>query len=106
MNAEEIIALQKVSERYNREYMFKMLKAFTDSNNSISELADVIPTIQVTIIPKGLLGDYFVSGLHASWCVMPSEAGGDMNTIRFIFQNEYLHCFEINDNEEDMEDDL
>lgn len=26
MNAEEIIALQKVSERYNREYMFKMLK--------------------------------------------------------------------------------
>ncbi len=94
------------SEDYDFVHIFKALKEFTNPNNSVGELAKSIPTIQVTVIPKGLMGDYFVSGLHASWCAMPSEAGGDINTIRFIFQNEYLHCFKTNDNWEDVNDDI
>ena len=91
------------SSDYDYVHLFNMLKEFSSLENSVSE--DVVPTLAVTVIPKEYGGDYFLAGLHPSWCAMPDEPGGDVNTIRFIFDNEFLHTFssEAEDGGEDYE---
>lgn len=52
-----------------------------------------IPTIAVTVVPHELMDEYFISGMHGIWCVMPSHIGSANDTLRFIFTNDCFHVF-------------
>ena len=55
----------------------------------------LIPVIQVTILPLSLEGEYFISGVHASWTMIPSQENKLPDTIRFIFNNNDFHTYHI-----------
>lgn len=82
----------------------EMLKEFTTAENSTDEETGRMPIVQLTIMPKELEGQYYICGIHGSWCLMPSEPGKAADIIRFIFDNDTVHSFEINETELDVDD--
>lgn len=80
------------------------LNNFTNIQNSLDEEAEVIPAIILTIMPKEYEGEYFITGLHGDWCLMPLESDGDVSTIRFIFENPLLHVYRLNDTDVDYDE--
>ena len=56
--------------------------------------SEVLPTLVVTVAPYKFIDEYFCTGMHGIWCVMPSFADGPNNTLRFIFTND---CFGVYD---------
>ncbi|HAG69674.1 MAG TPA: hypothetical protein DCL38_06850, partial [Lachnospiraceae bacterium] len=55
---------------------------------------DAVPSIMVTLAPKEFEGRFYVSALHGMWVLMPSVVGGAVDTVRFVFENEFVNCFE------------
>lgn len=74
-----------------------MLNAFTVSDNSMDSEDYNVPSIVVTICPKEYDCEYYTVGMHGAWCLQPHIAGEEINTIRFIFDNELFHTYEVND---------
>ncbi|MCR5102735.1 MAG: hypothetical protein K6B41_15410 [Butyrivibrio sp.] len=74
----------------------QLLKEFSVAENSMDEKAEYIPAIQVTLMPKEYAGRYFMTGVHGTWCLMPSKVGILPDTIRFIFDNPLLNVYEMN----------
>lgn len=60
---------------------------------SINE--NVLSTIVLTIIPKEYLGEVYCTGIHGTFCIMPSKPDVPTDTIRFIFENTYFYSFKI-----------
>lgn len=71
-------------------------------NSADAENTDdaVIPTMVVTVAPRDLMNEYFVSGMHGIWAVMPSHIGMPNDTLRFIFTNDSFHVFSMDEMEE------
>lgn len=82
----------------------QLLSEFTTAENSIDDNAERIPCVQLTLMPKQLEGEYYVCGIHGTWCVMPSEAGRMPDMVRFMFDNDCLHTYRIN--EDAIDEDL
>ena len=55
----------------------------------------------VTITPKEDLVDYFSTGMYGTWFLQPSKVGGAVDTIRFIFSNEFFKTFRIEEEHEE-----
>ena len=66
----------------------KMLQDFCKPENSLDNQSDTIPVVLVNIIPLSYEGEYYSTGMHGSWVVMPSQPNRLADTIRFIFKNE------------------
>ena len=83
-----------------------MLKDFTTTEQSMDVENDRIPALVLTIMPTALDGEYYICGMHGTWCLMPSEAGLFADIVRFIFDNELVHAYQINTDElsDDEED--
>ena len=54
-----------------------------------------MPTLYVTIMPYVYEMEYFLTGLHAVWCLMPSVADGGIDTVRLIFNNELFSVYQV-----------
>lgn len=75
----------------------KMLMDFSKQSMSSSD-ENVLSTIVLTVVPKEDSSIY-VSGVHGTFCFMPSVIGGAVDMLRFIFQNDYISAFEVVDGE-------
>lgn len=73
----------------------QMLKEFCIPENSMDNSDSLIPIVQVTILPLSFEGEYFISGVHASWTIIPSQENKLPDTIRFIFNNNDFHTYHI-----------
>ena len=62
---------------------------------------DAVPSIMMTLAPKELFGQYFISAIHGMWFLMPSAVGGVIDTVRFIFENDFVDCFEVREDSRD-----
>ena len=74
-----------------------MLNGFCVPENSMDSSSDLVPVVQVTIMPFSLEGEYFIGGFHASWTLIPSRPDKQPDTIRFIFNNNDFHAYHINE---------
>ena len=72
-------------------------------SEKLSMRQDAIPSVMVTLAPKEFAGQYYVSAIHGMWFVMPSVIGGENDTVRFIFENDLVNCFEAEDTGEEQE---
>lgn len=54
-----------------------------------------IKCISVTVTPKNEFSDYFSTGMFATWVLMSGMPGGEADTVRFIFDNEFFGTFMI-----------
>lgn len=84
-----------------------MLKDFTGPEQSMDVGNDRVPALVLTVMPKAYDGEYFICGMHGTWCLMPSAPNRLADTVRFIFDNELVHTYQINEDtlEKAMEDD-
>lgn len=81
-----------------------ILKGFSNPENSVGDVTDGIPTIQLTVMPKELEGLYYMVGIHGVWYTMADEPGRLPNIIRFIFDNDLLHTYRIPEEALEAED--
>ena len=81
-----------------------MLKDFCTPGNSIDDLAEDIPAIVLTVMPKSLEGEYYICGMHGTWCLMPSQPNRLADTIRFIFDNNLVHTYQIDESQVDTDE--
>ena len=79
------------------------LQAFVTERISMG--CEAVPSVMVTLAPKEYFGRYYISALHGMWFLMPSAAGGSVDTIRFIFDNDCVSCFEVSDEDELYEEE-
>ena len=100
----------KGSTEYDFVNAASLLSKFTTPENSLDSEAKKIPVIQLTIMPKSLRGEYYICGIYpAFWGLVASEAGGEVNTIKFAFANDSFQTYRINDADVDgngVESDL
>ena len=82
----------------------QLLKEFSIPENSLDTESSIIPCIQVTVMPKELEGKYFITGIHGTWCAIPSEPNRLADTIRFIFENGLVHTYRINEKNIDYDE--
>lgn len=54
---------------------------------------EVLSTIVLTLLPKEYLGNIYLTGIHGTFCIIPSKPDVPVDTIRFIYNNEYFHTF-------------
>lgn len=80
-----------------------ILQRFCTPENSMDARDNIIPAIVLTLSPKEYELEYFCAGMHGTWCLMPSGVGKETDTIRFIFDNEMFHTYELNDKNLDTE---
>lgn len=83
--------------------LVQILKNFCVPENSLSTGDSRIPIITVTALPTSLGGEYFATGVNASWVVMPSQANRLPDTVRFIFDNRDFHTYRLNESEVDFD---
>ena len=100
------------SDSADEEYakLTNMLKDFTVPERSMDLEEDLIPALVLTILPKEFEGEYFICGMHGTWCLMPSAPDRPVDTVRFLFENELIHTFKLDDDaissyEEDFDDE-
>ncbi len=79
----------------------QLLKDFSVPENSLDDEDTRVPCIQLTVMPKELDGVYYITGVHGTWCLMPSVPGRADDTIRFLFENDLVHTYRINETEID-----
>ena len=83
------------NEEYTRSV--KMLKESTSPEQSMDLENDRVPTLVLTVVPKEFDGEYFICGMHGTWCLMPSVPDQPADTVRFLFENELIHTFKLDD---------
>lgn len=83
----------KNPEDFELKELSEKLKSFCSPENSLNDEFDEMPTICVTVCPKQLNGAYYILGLHAMWTLQPSSIGGNIDTVRFIIQNDYFNTY-------------
>ena len=73
-----------------------VLRNFSKAENGINMENGKIPCIQLTIAPKEFEGDYYITGVHGTWCLMASKPDEKDDTVRFIFENDLIHSYHLN----------
>lgn len=90
------------------DYEFTQLVYFLQEATAIENTMDTyeqhVPSVIITICPKALEFEYYVTGIHAMWCVQPSQVGGANDTVRLIFTNNMFHVYHM-DIDKLLEDD-
>lgn len=82
------------------------LKELSKPEKSLGEDEDLIPALIVTVAPKELDYEYYLTGVHASWCLTVSDTGMDtVDTVRFIFTNDMIHVYHMDTSEMVTEED-
>ncbi len=64
---------------------------------------EVVRSIVLTLTPKEEYIEYYVTGLYGTYTLMPSVAGGDIDTIRFFFSNELFGTYQVRLSDIEME---
>ena len=75
--------------------LLEFLRMSSEPENSFDREEDVMPTLYVTIMPYIYEMEYFLTGLHGVWCLMPSVADGEIDTVRLIFNNELFSVYQV-----------
>ena len=92
-----VMADIKFDDSLNVDYvnMRAQLSELMVPQNSMDEEEDTCPVTVLTIMPKEYMGEYFICGMHPAWSFMSSKVDGANDTIRFIFNNEDIHSYEV-----------
>ncbi len=85
--------------------LFGRLQEFSKTD-ALNPDMDVMQTIVVTVSPKEYIGEFYLTGLHGAWSMQPSKSGAKIDTVRFIFDNEFFNVFAIDTGEEEQEEVL
>lgn len=83
--------------------LVQMLKNFCIPENSMVSGDSRIPVVVLTVLPTSLNGEYFATGVNASWVVVPSQANRLPDTVRFIFDNRDFHTYRLNESNIDVD---
>ena len=75
--------------------LLEVLRMSSEPENSFDREEDVMPTLYVTIMPYIYEMEYFLTGLHGVWCLMPSVAEREIDTVRLIFNNELFSVYQV-----------
>ncbi len=81
-----------------------LLKEFCVPENSIDDKASDIPAVVLTVMPKELEGEYYITGMHGTWTLMPSQPNRLADTIRFIFDNNLVHTYRVDAEDIDIDE--
>ena len=81
----------------------RLLKDFNNPENSMDSNNNLVPIVQLTLMPISLGGEYFASGVHGSWTIIPSQMNRLPDTIRFIFVNGDFFTYRVNESADDLE---
>jgi len=77
--------------------MRAMLYDFSDAANSMDPESGEIPFLLLTLMPKECMGEYFVCGMDPAWSLVASKPLGKEDTVRFIFDNNFIGTFEVDE---------
>ncbi len=77
--------------------MRAQLCEFMDPKYSADEEDGILPVAVLTIMPKEYMGEYFISGMHPAWSFISSKVDGANDTIRFIFNDEDISSYEVDE---------
>lgn len=83
--------------------LVKVLKEFWIPENSVVSGDGRIPVVVLTVLPTALAGEYFATGVNASWVVIPSQVNRLPDTVRFIFDNRDFHTYRLNESNIDVD---
>ena len=75
--------------------LLEVLRTSSEPENSSDGEEDVMPALYVTIMPYEYEMEYFFTGLHGVWCLIPSGEDGDIDTVRLIFNNELFSVYQV-----------
>lgn len=81
----------------------RVLTDFCKVENSMDEKNGEIPAVCVSICPKEYNGEYVVVGMHAMWMIHQSSPLAGIDTLRFIVENGFMHTYQLNIDEFDIE---
>lgn len=82
-------------ENYEFENLIRFLQDATQTENTMDSQQQHVPSIVITVCPKELEFEYYITGIHALWCIQPSQAGGVNDTVRLIFTNSLFHVYHM-----------
>lgn len=77
--------------------MLDVLRMSSEPGNSFDEEGDVMPVLYMTMMPYEYEMEYFLTGLHGVWCLIPSEQVGEIDTVRLIFNNELFSVYQVDE---------
>lgn len=86
----------------------QILRNFCRVENSLE--GNLAPTITVTLMAKEEIdkdtgeGMYFATGLNGIWNIQTSQFNRPADTVRFIFENNDFHCYQVKDDAFDSEE--
>lgn len=83
-------------EDYEFHHLIGFLQNATSLDRTMDTVSDTVPSVIITICPKELEFEYYITGLHAIWCLQPSQIDGPIDTVRFIFTNDLFHVYHMN----------
>ncbi len=86
------------------EFTNLVVRLQTFLGDKVSMKEDAVPSIMMTLAPKEHLGRCYITGIHGMWFLMPSAVGGAVDTVRFLFENDYVSCFQVEDTNEEEEE--
>lgn len=77
--------------------LLEVLRMSSEPGNAFDEEGDVMPVLYMTIMPYEYEMEYFLTGLHGVWCLIPSEQVGEIDTVRLIFNNELFSVYQVDE---------
>lgn len=77
--------------------MLDVLRMSSELGNAFDEEGDVMSVMYMTIMPYEYEMEYFLTGLHGVWCLIPSEQVGEIDTVRMIFNNELFSVYQVDE---------
>lgn len=90
-------------EDYEFMNLTRVLSDFCKVENSMDEKSGEMPAVCVSICPKKYNGEYVVVGMHAMWMIHQSSPGRGIDTLRFIVENGFMHTYQLNIDEFDID---
>lgn len=69
------------------------LQDFTKIEQLARGPENIVPSVILTVSPKSMIGEVYCTGMFGAWCLMPSQVGRAIDTIRFTFENDYFGTF-------------
>ncbi len=94
-----VMADVKFGDSLNVDFvsMRAQLQELMNPIHSADKEENVLPIVVLTIMPKEYMGEYFIFGMHPAWSFISSKVDGANDTIRFIFNDEDISSFEVDE---------
>ena len=75
--------------------LLEVLCMSSEPGNAFDGEEDVMHVLYITIMPYEHEMEYFMTGMHGVWCLMPSVPKGEIDMVRLIFDNELFSVYQV-----------